>query len=439
MKLRKSGFVKRPLCLEHLERRAMLAGDVTAFRSGDTLIIRGDNQDNAIAIVETDNGGVAVVGLSSDGSPTEVNNDAFDVFFGIDRIEVDLRRGDDTVAVGNDVAELEIIAAADSENLDDPTELGDIATIDFGGGAAVDTDRMELENLFIQLGDGNDEAAIIVETEQRIHVELGKNNNELVILDSVVGDDIIVRGGKNIDEVNISDVDVAQVLDVNLGDGANGLLVTGEFGQSVIIHTGKHGDIIDVTIDTDDDLIIHSGSGSDTVAVTALVDGVAIINTGAGGDDVDVAAAVGENLEIITGAGNDDVEVVTTTVGHLMKVDTGANNDVVSIQAIAEILLVFLGSGNDQVGQISAQVDDFVLDAGSGNDRAGAGFAVEVEASGDVHVNMGSGNDSLGILIVGGFDHVHLHGGSGRDRLGTNVDENDDDVEITSFEDGLGG
>ena len=426
MKLRKSGLVKRPLCLEHLERRAMLAGDVTAWEDGGTLFVRGDNRDNAVAIVETDDGRVAVIGLDSDGSPTEVNNGDFEVFDDVERIHVDLRRGDDTLSVGNDVAALEAIAIADSDNLDTPGQIGDIATTDLDG-ASVDTDRMELEWLFVQLADGNDEAAITVETEQRIHVELGKNNNELVIFDSVVGDDIIIRGGKNIDEVSVS-ANVDQVLDVNLGDGSNALEAFGDYGQSIIIHTGKNADVITVDADTDDDLIIHTGSGNDTVDVSANVEGVAIINTGSGVDDVSVAATVGENLEIHTGAGSDTVSV-SAIVDHLLKVDTGNNNDVLSLAAIADVLLIFLGSGNDDA-TVNAAVDHFHLNAGSGNDDV----VVNVDADETVDVNMGSGSDTLDIDIAAGFDHVHLHGGSGFDELTTNVDENDDDVDINGFE-----
>src|SRR5437899_10462883 len=50
------GYGHRTLKVEQLERRAMLAGNVSVSVTGGNLIVTGDNHDNAVLIQEVDDG-----------------------------------------------------------------------------------------------------------------------------------------------------------------------------------------------------------------------------------------------------------------------------------------------------------------------------------------------------------------------------------------------
>src|SRR5688500_15814163 len=90
MKSRKSGsgagYGHRRMFVEQLERRSMLAGNVTAFEAGGNLFVRGDNGDNLVLIQQTGDDEYTVTGLDfADGGfadppfaagPTSINGDA---------------------------------------------------------------------------------------------------------------------------------------------------------------------------------------------------------------------------------------------------------------------------------------------------------------------------------------------------------------------------
>src|SRR4051812_41895446 len=79
------GFGHRTLGVERLEGRAMLAGNVTAFvDGGGNLIVRGDNNDNAVLVQQTATGQYSVTGVDFADSgvsgfrsgPTNINGSA---------------------------------------------------------------------------------------------------------------------------------------------------------------------------------------------------------------------------------------------------------------------------------------------------------------------------------------------------------------------------
>src|SRR6476646_6282625 len=114
---------RRPLFLEGLEQRAMLAGDVTAVVRGGTWFIRGDNSDNAVVIQQTGSQQFTVVGADAD---TTVNGQVVGTEFTADRVrnfEIDLRGGDDSLGISNNL-----------------TYLADLQTELTGGAAAAQGD-----------------------------------------------------------------------------------------------------------------------------------------------------------------------------------------------------------------------------------------------------------------------------------------------------------
>lgn len=378
----------RKLKLEHLETRAMLAGNVTVSVSGGNLLVRGDNSSNQIAIVQVDTGAYAVVGLNG----TKVNGSVDPVVkSGVkNNIDVDLKKGNDVVGIGNDIDALSQWAEASGISLPE---------VDLPEGAP-DTLKVP-KHLNLKLGDGNDAAAVIAKVGLRINADLGNGNDTLIIQDSKVGDDIIVRGGNGHDYLYTQGAQVAQMFDVNMGNGRNSVeLWDSSVGQSAVIKSGKDADYVDVADSSiKDNLIVRTGNGHDEVYAHSH-----------GGEGM----VVGKNVDIDTGSGNDYVEVAGG-VKKLVKVAAGSGNDEVFFENLeAKDLTVLLGAGNDYLTAYNVEIDNNArLDAGAGNDRA----YIEDSAVNTLFTAlMGAGNDLLEICNSYA-KKANLDGGAGRDEL----------------------
>jgi hypothetical protein len=424
------------LFVERLERRALLAGNVTVSVSGGNLLVRGDNNDNQIAIFQLDDGQYAVGGLTG----TTVNGGPVVVRSGIrGNIDVDLKSGDDVLGVGNDTEGLVAIAERFGVDVGDISGLVDLLE------QAEAPAQMEVpRNLTIKTNNGDDAVAIIADVGRRIEVNLGNGDNALVIDPTLVGDDIIVRAGSGSDTLEVVDTEVAQMLDVNLGNGANDVLVeNSSVGQSAVITTGSGNDYVDIAdVSIDDNLVVRTGGGHDDVFAHSHggegmdVDGTVDIDTNSGNDYVEFSGSVGVILKIRTGNGNDGVGVFDAEVGDDLNIDTGAGNDDesqtvghpeeqtsggVNLENVTvhDDLKVTLGNGFDSLFALGIQVDDDArVDAGSGND------VVEIEDSNvdDLFTAlMGSGDDFLEICNSTA-GRAELDGGAGEDELSSDFD-----------------
>jgi hypothetical protein len=398
---------ERRLKLEHLETRAMLAGNVSVSVSGGNLNVRGNNSSNQIAIVQLDVGEYAVVGLNG----TTVNGSTDPVVkSGVkNNIDVDLKKGNDVVAIGNDLEALALWADASEITLPDDLELPE------GAPECLKVPK----HLNLRLGDGNDDAVVIAKVGLRINADLGNGNDRLIIQDSKVGDDIIVRGGNGHDYLYTNRTQVAQMYDVNMGNGEDSVeLWNSSVGESVVINTGNDADYVDIADSAiEDNVIVRTGNGSDEVYAHSH---------GAEGMVVD------RNVDIDTGAGNDYVEVAGD-VTKLVKVNAGSGHDEVFLEDLeARDLVVLLGAGNDYMEADDVEIDNnALLDASSGNDRA----YIEKSAVNNLFTAlMGSGNDLLEICNSYA-KKANLDGGSGRDELRSDYpDPLPSSVKVKNFE-----
>ncbi|MCU0877923.1 MAG: hypothetical protein MUF06_09080 [Pirellulaceae bacterium] len=412
----KSG--ERRLKLEHLETRAMLAGNVSVSVSGGNLLVRGDNSSNQIAIVQLDAGEYAVVGLNG----TEVNGGTDPVVkSGVtNNIDVDLKNGHDVLGISNDIDFLEELAYEEGLELPDlelPEDAPECLTVP--------------KHLNIKLGSGNDAAAVGAKVGLRINADLGSGNDALWVEGSKVGDDIIARGGSGHDYLYINKTKIAQMLDVNMGDGENGVYVDcTQIGESAVIRTGKNNDYVYVVeSQIEDNLIVRTGSGHDGV-IAGSIAGMAEAEgeASSGGYGIEV----GNNVDIDTGSGDDYVDV-SGDIDNLLKVSTGSGHDEVYMYYVdAEDLVAVLGSGNDYLSAYGVHVhDDALLDAGSGNDVAYIRYS---EVDDVLTALMGSGNDFLEIC-ESWADKANLDGGSGKDELRSDIpDPLPSGVKVKNFE-----
>jgi hypothetical protein len=449
------GIMRRRLWAEHLEQRAMLAGNVTASVSGTTLFVRGNGEDNQVGIVQLDSSTYAVVGVVG----TSVNGEVDGIFVtdrAVRNINVDLGGGDDLLGIGNEPQ-----AIVDTQldfSFDFTAALGDPDAVAAAIQAELDAVGAPLTfalpgNISIRLGDGIDAAAVIGDIGGSINANLGNGTNNGFSLDSLssVGGSLIVTGGGGEDEVVVQN---------------------SEIGGSAIINTGNAADLITIN-DTDVrlSLIINSGAGDDDIHVDdntggdgVLVGGAVVINSGTGHDHVQFSGEA-RSLTIITGNGSDGVDIFDSLLGTLV-VNTGNDADAISINEITSgrlngvvevtgaavidagagndnntidtldasaqsagvaifgldvgtALIVRLGSGNDSLEADGVDVGlTALLDAGAGNDTA-----VITNAAVDLvfQALMGSGNDSLDITSSTAAK-IGLNGGSGTDEFFSDID-----------------
>lgn len=406
---------QRTLAVEQLETRRLLAGDVDVRKSGSHLIIRGDNEDNAIIITQEGRDRFRVTGVATDDGDTEVNNKASKVFKGIRHIDVDLRGGNDTLGVGND--ELALIDLGEElgfefDGGDGPGNLGD-TTPD-------NADRVRIRgSLIVRMGSGEDSVGLHVDVQRVVNIQTGNGDDGVGVTNSRIGDDLIINTGNGDDNVIVIDTDVNDVLAVITGDGEDTVDV-GSFirfeeqfvegpvsARHLEVFSGDDDDTVNVSdVFVEDVLIINTAHGEDFVSILGgNIEGDVIINTGHDRDIVFVEASV-EDEELFF----DDV----LEIGHNLIIDSGEGDDEVEVDFVNvdHDLLMFLGTGEDLGEIFDVIVDNFIL------------------------VDMGSDDDEL--FIAGSrADHGVLNGGSedNRDTLFLNDDlEENDDIDVVEFE-----
>ena len=94
----------RSLAIERLERKNLLAGDVTAVVTDGDLRITGDSNDNHVQIVGTaDPGEYRILGVDRSGAPTTINGQSGQIRVTgvVDDIVIDMQGGDSRVALLN--------------------------------------------------------------------------------------------------------------------------------------------------------------------------------------------------------------------------------------------------------------------------------------------------------------------------------------------------
>src|SRR5437763_554022 len=157
------GCSSRRMVVEQLEGRTLLAGNVTVSVSGGNLIVTGDNNDNAVLIQKTGPGSYTITGFDFEngalsgrqsgpttirGAGTDLGGDARLVTGVRGNIIVDLKTGNDSLAVGNSLDDLNAL-------VDDCGGLG--LGLGSGSGAGSPSGKFNAPaNLIVNMGDGND-------------------------------------------------------------------------------------------------------------------------------------------------------------------------------------------------------------------------------------------------------------------------------------------
>jgi hypothetical protein len=412
----------RRLRTERLEERALLAGDVSVFKSGTTLVITGTNAANDVVVVgDAVPGSYHVFGIDADesGDDTLVNGELHDFtegsldFTGIRNIAVNLKGGDD------------LFILTDVAATDDPNRLNNV-TIDFGSGD-------DYGGLGGPACSGELESDAISEA---IADELANRLDTVAIYGALTA-----LGGTGNDFFGERGVSVRRTQTINMGAGDDDVALMGEkeaiVGQTIVIHFGAgKADLEADGVELTGNLTVTAGNGINSMAcvdIEADVDGNVVVALGAGQAMVEVYYAhVGKNLTITSGnASSRDalIDVDYVTVGRVTTIVTGAGSDEVEIYNLStDVLSIVTGAGHDFVSiavgnnngpppESTARVA--VINTGSGDDDVHFGLLVAVEAAGVkfdyLTVLLCAGNDCLSIAGTRVEKLAVFNGGSGRD------------------------
>lgn len=253
-------MVRRRLGIESLERRLLMAGDVTAALKGGWLVVTGDAEANQVLIQNPSPGEYSVTGADGttvSGSPVT----------GVTKgVKVNLKDGDDTVAI-----------------------------VGTGGGTFEATGDVK-----VSTGKGNDRILVAgLQADGKVTLNSGNATGEgagdqVLVTDSEVGKNLSVKTGSGHDQVGIGqdlEGELEDLLDAFLDEmGWGGLgIVPGDVGVTgkLSVATGKGNDVLmigDCTVGGS--VSANAGGGADSLLVQgATVAGKASLNMGSGDED----------------------------------------------------------------------------------------------------------------------------------------------------------
>lgn len=302
----------RHLFAEPLEARNLLAGNVSAFLSGDNLIINGDNFSNTISVESFGPGTVQVRGFGTSVNGTQ---DGISTFPVSGSIEIRMNRGYDVVRVTNLVIQ---------------------------------------DNLFISMAEGNDEV-LLGQSASGDNVRFaGTPSGPLFVQDNLG-----VYGHHGDDRVFQSHLHVQGVGTVNMGDGNDRVQLDRPAGSGENVEYGGL-------------FRIFAGVGEDQINIHGLVvdDNMVIAAGGGGAEDISINAMdVHGDLTITTSNFSDDIAIQNTFVRDVLTVVTQGGFDTINVSGIADRLVVDSGAGNDRVHVNAANVNVLTGVLGSGFDE----------------------------------------------------------------------
>lgn len=290
-------------CVEPLERRQMLAGDVTAvMTSAGTLRITGSNEANQIIITDDGFGHIDVRGKA--GSGTTVNGALVHGFLNTTNGEVardliiNMRGGDDFV------------------------EIDDIAIV---------------RNTRLNMGSGNDTVGMFdTGTRGNLRVSLGTGDDLVGFSRTTQENNVRINGGAGVDTVGIAHCfSVNGRTNINTGSGGDAILLQGEFDKPVVVSAGSGEDFVRTNRMTVHDRVrFQLGGGDDELVVGSIW-----------------ASFEPFDLTVVGGAGFDTlVKHPTAPTFTERTIDAGLVNpgaDLIVNDAVAAVSLLYVFRGGD--------------------------------------------------------------------------------------------
>ena len=169
------------------------------------------------------------------------------------------------------------------------------------------------------------------------HVTIdGRNGNNNITVMGSYPRNLIIRGGRDDDDVSLIGVEVGRNLTISLQSGDNsvdavGLLVDDD---TAITTAGGEDEITLSSFTSGDRLTVRSGAGDDAVTMTDAVTlgGVTSISTSTGADELTIDdAMVNGRFNVLMGRQDDTVSVTNSVFSTFTTVNAGNQDDDVTV------------------------------------------------------------------------------------------------------------
>ena len=299
---------RRRLGIESLEKRELMAGNVTAVLNKGTLTITGDSLGNGFIIEGTDDPKVVrIVGTAQAGGDTTINGSSYVEISGVTKqINVNTNGGDDNVVV-----------------------MGT-------GGTAMTINR----NLKIETGSGNDSVTIgqagSTDTEQTSSpLAQSVNITGYLYIKTEAGDDTIA----------IANTKVRSLTTIDTGDGDDSLL----FPTTSPDDDDSDSDEEVFAVDITGNIQLRMGDGEDTVS----------------GSNVKGA----KDLQIFDYEGAADIVLTDFTIKSKIQIVTGNELDTIELDNVkTNTMQIATNDGDDQIHVDNGEYKSLLIRAGDGYD-----------------------------------------------------------------------
>jgi hypothetical protein len=363
----------------------MLDGNITATVVNHVLTLRGDTAYNGVAVTESSNGVIEVIGLNqgvNSGNqaplPTTINGQSRKFFTGITSINIDLNDGHVGTNEGNDAIVLTNLTLSGSVNINtgDGTDFIGVGQFD-NTGNLVDSSVNSLlgpvqilSGLAIN-GQGGDDKIIVQNADLR----------------GPAGPNLSITGTDGSDTVTLQDVTVVHALNVTN---------TGEIVLNM--------DTISTNV-----LNISTGVGNDQISLTnSTVKSNASILTSFGNNTVTFNTVNLGSLSTALGSGDNTLSATGMTVAHSTSITAGGGNDSVTFNSVTgRVMDIALGQA--ETSGVAAGNDTITLNtvtAASLSLKGGRGLGIDnfsltgVTVANGLTINTGPGADTVGLANV---------------------------------------
>jgi hypothetical protein len=256
MSLKLNGRSK--LRFESLERRLVMAGDVTVDFEGNSLFITGDEVANQVEIARDGSNNIVVTGLNGE-----------------------TLTGDTSVPAA-DVRSIVVL-------LGDGADIVNLRRINIAG------------SITISAGRGQD------------RVNVGGSSADAVTL----GQDLSILAGSGLDRINVTRASVGRSLRVVTAQGNDEVLIQNStIGRELTVNLGAGAnDLALEDLDVSRGLAVAAGSHVDTIALRniEIADGTVAMSTGAGNDIVELNVVNARSLNVRTAHGADQLTLTSVT------------------------------------------------------------------------------------------------------------------------------
>ncbi len=380
----------------------MLDGNITATVVNHVLTLRGDAAYNGVAVTESSNGVIEVIGLNQGVNginqsplPTTINGQTRKFFTGITSININLNDGHIGTNEGNDCVVLTSMALSGSVNINtsDGTDFIGVGQFDNSSGQADSTvngllGAVQIWGGLAINGQGGDDTIIVQNTE--LHGPLGPN--------------LSITGTDGADTVTLKDVTVIHAL--NISDTGSILLSMDNITTNMLnISSGVGNDQVSLThsiVKSNANIITSFGNN----AVTLDTVGIGWLSAALGpGDNVLSAAdmTVAHFTSIRADAGNDSVMFdsvsgrgIDIELGQGESIGVAAGNDTVTLNKVSAVSLIIAGGrgiGIDQFSLTTVTVaNGLTIKTGPGADTVNLSIVTVGAAS---TIDTGAGNDTV--------------------------------------------